>query len=272
MRRQYHGGQNARDWRRKVAALARRQNENVFTYKFKLDVQDGDMDFDAAARAYDVTEGIARGSLIGLVCAVHLSGFRLFSKAAETRRFVNRRRYPEAAFAEALRAHTEIENAAVTVQSIENVFTTPPRRSGGVARRGRRTNLRDACSKPGTTVHRGRPKGIDPRSHWPRESPTKSPKNSPDGRNSPTMPRVRWCAQTSISPLLEILFQSSVRFHLQPRERVRPARLRTIPNRRSRTWTATKQSGCIRWWRSAPADCNGTCPGSIQCRQNLPAV
>ena len=94
MRRKYHGGQNARDWRRKVAALARKQKENVFTYKFKLDVQDGDIDFDAAARAYDVTEGIARGSLIGLVCAVHLSGFRLFSKAAETRRFVNRRRYP----------------------------------------------------------------------------------------------------------------------------------------------------------------------------------
>ena len=49
MRRQYHGGQNARDWRRKVAALARKQKENVFTYKFKLDVQDGDIDFDAAA-------------------------------------------------------------------------------------------------------------------------------------------------------------------------------------------------------------------------------
>ena len=134
MRRQYHGGQNARDWRRKVAALARKRKESVFTYKFKLDIQDGDVDFDAAARTYDVTEGIARRSLIGLVCAIHLSGFRLFSKAAETRRFVNRRRYPEAAFAKALRAHTEIENAAVTVKSIENVFTTPPRRSGGVAR------------------------------------------------------------------------------------------------------------------------------------------
>lgn len=116
------GGAKSPRWRAK-------QKENVFTYKFKLDVQDGDIDFDAAARAYDVTEGIARGSLIGLVCAVHLSGFRLFSKAAETRRFVNRSRYPEAAFAKALRAHTEIENAAVTVQSIENVFTTPPRRS-----------------------------------------------------------------------------------------------------------------------------------------------
>ena len=129
MRREYHGGQNARDWRRKVAALARARKESVLTYKFKLDVQDGDIDFDAAARAYDVTEGIARGSLIGLVCAVHLSGFRLFSKAAETRRFVNRSRYPEAAFAEALRAHTKITNPKVTIQSIENFFTTRRRKA-----------------------------------------------------------------------------------------------------------------------------------------------
>ena len=134
MRRQYHSGQNARDWRRKVAALARRQKESVFTYKFKLDIQDSDVDFDTAARTYNVTEGISRGSLIGLVCAVHLSGFRLFSTEAEMRQFLNRNRYPEAAFAKALGAHTEVKNAAVTVRSIEKVFTTPPRKSGGVER------------------------------------------------------------------------------------------------------------------------------------------
>ena len=134
MRRQHHSGQKARDWRRKVSALARRQKESVFTYKFKLDIQDGDVDFDTAARTYDITEGISRGSLIGLVCAVHLSGFRLFSTEAETRQFLNRNRYPEAAFAKALGAHTEVKNAAVTVRSIEKVFTTLPRKSGGVER------------------------------------------------------------------------------------------------------------------------------------------
>ncbi|MCY4388557.1 MAG: type V CRISPR-associated protein Cas12c [Desulfurellaceae bacterium] len=134
MRRQHHGGQNARDWRRKVAAAALRQKESVFTYKFGLSVNDGDFDFDAAARTYDITEGIERGSLIGLVCAVHLSGFRLFSKVAETRQFLNRSRYPENEFAQALAAHTEIENPSVTVQSIESVFVTPPRKQDGVAR------------------------------------------------------------------------------------------------------------------------------------------
>ena len=63
MRRQHHSGQNARDWRRKVAATALRQKESVFTYKFGLSIKEGDLDFDAAARTYDITEGISAGEL-----------------------------------------------------------------------------------------------------------------------------------------------------------------------------------------------------------------
>ena len=141
MRRPYHGGQNAREWRRKVAALAhkqdesvaRRQRKSVFTYKFGLETEPGDIDFDAAAHAYDITEGIEKGSLIGLVCAVHLSGFRLFSKGYETRQFRNPSRYPESAFADALRTHAKIVNPKLTIQSIEDVFANPPRKSEGVA-------------------------------------------------------------------------------------------------------------------------------------------
>lgn len=130
MRRPWHGGQNARDWRRKVASIARRQRESVATYKFRLRTQPGDIDFDAAARAYGVTEDVAKGSLIGLLCAVHLSGFRLFSKGDETRQFRERNRYPVAAFCGALK-NVGIENPGVTIQSIENVFSTPPRARGG---------------------------------------------------------------------------------------------------------------------------------------------
>ena len=133
MRRPHHGGQNARDWRRKVAALAARQRESVSTYKFLLDTETGDIDFDAAARAYDIAEGIERGSLIGLLCAVHLSGFRLLSSEREARQFLNRARYPTAEFAYALKAHAGIENSGVTVQSVEGVFSSPPRSKGGVA-------------------------------------------------------------------------------------------------------------------------------------------
>ena len=133
MRRPYHGGQNAREWRRKVAALARRQRESVFTYKFGLETEPGDIDFDAAAHAYDITEGIEKGSLIGLVCAAHLSGFRLFSKGDETRQFRNRNRYPSSAFADALRTHAKIVNPKLTIQSIEDVFATPPRKREDVA-------------------------------------------------------------------------------------------------------------------------------------------
>ena len=133
MRRAYHGGQNARDWRRQIAALAKRQREDVRTLKFRLDCRSGDLDFQAASQACDVTEGVGQGSLIGLVCAVHLSGFRLFSRASETRRFRNRSRYPEGAFSDALKAHAGIENSRITIQSIEDVFATPPRARGGSA-------------------------------------------------------------------------------------------------------------------------------------------
>ena len=103
MRRQHHGGQNARDWRREVATLATRQQESVFTYKFRLECAPEDFDFGAASSAYNVTEGIGKGSLFGLVCAVHLSGFRLFSRATDTRQFRNTARYPSQRFADALK-------------------------------------------------------------------------------------------------------------------------------------------------------------------------
>ena len=69
-----------------------------------------------------------------MVCAVHLSGFRLFSKAAETSQFLNRSRYPENEFAQALAVHTDITNPSVTVRAIEGVFVTPPRKQNGVER------------------------------------------------------------------------------------------------------------------------------------------
>ena len=131
MRRQHRGGQNARDWRREVAALATRQQESVFTYKFRLDCAPDDFDFGTASSAYNVTEGIGKGSLFGLVCAVHLSGFRLFSRAADTRQFRNTARYPSQRFADALKKHLGIENSRLTIQSVENVFSNPPRARDG---------------------------------------------------------------------------------------------------------------------------------------------
>ena len=59
------------------------------------------------------------------MCAVHLSGFRLFSKAGETRQFRDENRYPAKTFAAALQTHLGIENPGVTIQSIENVFAAP---------------------------------------------------------------------------------------------------------------------------------------------------
>ena len=159
MRRPHHGGQNAREWRRKIAALAARKKERVATYKFRLETVTDDIDFAAAARACDVTEGVGRGSLFGLVCAVHLSGFRLFSKGGETAQFRHRSRYPAEKFAAALRAHAGIENSAVTMQSIENALN-PPRGRGGVPPFWSTEALRRKLFS--AWIGRGSPKDNDP--------------------------------------------------------------------------------------------------------------
>ena len=131
MRSAYHGGRNAREWRRQIAALARNQKESVATYKFKLDTHADSIDFDAASQAYNITEGTALGSLMSLVCAIHLSGFRLFPNSGEAKQFRNKSRYPSREFAEALKKHTGIETSGITVPSLEKAFGTPPRKRGG---------------------------------------------------------------------------------------------------------------------------------------------
>ena len=53
MRRPHHGGQNAREWRHKIAALASRKKERVATYKFRLETVTDEIDFAGADRGID---------------------------------------------------------------------------------------------------------------------------------------------------------------------------------------------------------------------------
>ena len=80
------------------------------------------------------------------------------------------------------RADASVQEAPVPAPSLMPAPVTPPpvrpqpdarpkerKKETRLSARGRRTNLRGDCSKPGTTVHRKRRRGIDPKSHWPRE-------------------------------------------------------------------------------------------------------
>lgn len=104
-------GERARKWRRQVAALSEGgSQETIKTFKFPLELPpDSTVDFEEAARLYDIVEGVGKGSLIGLLCAAHLSGFRLFSSTKGAAIFRNRANYPSQKFAEALRKHFDIE-------------------------------------------------------------------------------------------------------------------------------------------------------------------
>ncbi len=133
MRSNYHGGRNARQWRKQISGLARRTKETVFTYKFPLETDAAEIDFDKAVQTYGIAEGVGHGSLIGLVCAFHLSGFRLFSKAGEAMAFRNRSRYPTDAFAEKLSAIMGIELPTLSPEGLDLIFQSPPRSRDGIA-------------------------------------------------------------------------------------------------------------------------------------------
>ena len=73
-----HGGVQARAWRQKIALLStQKPSKKLRTLKFPL-ADAPAIDFATASQLYDVTEGLGKGSLIGLLCALHLAGFRVF--------------------------------------------------------------------------------------------------------------------------------------------------------------------------------------------------
>ena len=87
-----HGGVQARAWRQKIALLStQKPSKKLRTLKFPL-ADAPAIDFATASQLYDVTEGLGKGSLIGLLCALHLAGFRVFpskNKAVEYRKSQN---------------------------------------------------------------------------------------------------------------------------------------------------------------------------------------
>ena len=80
-------GEKARKWRRGIGARAENPGKDVRARKFPLEMAANAADFGEAARLYDIVEGVAPGSLAALLCATHLSGFRVFSSAARARKF-----------------------------------------------------------------------------------------------------------------------------------------------------------------------------------------
>lgn len=129
-------GERARKWRRQVAALSEGgSQETIKTFKFPLELPpDSTVDFEEAARLYDIVEGVGKGSLIGLLCAAHLSGFRLFSSAKGAAIFRNQANYPSQEFAEALRKHFDIETTPslkLTPEGLDEFVKISPRRVRG---------------------------------------------------------------------------------------------------------------------------------------------
>ena len=76
MRSNYHGGVNAKLWRKKIATLADSRKDVIKTLKFPLECESLPFPQSSANELYNVIEGVNKGSLIGFLCAIHLTGFR----------------------------------------------------------------------------------------------------------------------------------------------------------------------------------------------------
>ena len=101
-----YGGEKARQWRHCVAKSAERNDDYVRTFKFPLEPLKGlALDFNEFEKLYNVTQGLGKGTLTGLLCATHLSGFQLFSSANEARAFQNRKHFPSKDFQSAWKKH-----------------------------------------------------------------------------------------------------------------------------------------------------------------------
>ena len=106
-KRKYLGGERARKWRRTVAAQHESKVlDTTYTFKFPLELPERaeeKVDFEEAIRCYNVVEGVGLGSLLGLLCSVHLSGFRLFNSSISRETFMTSDREQEENFTKHLK-------------------------------------------------------------------------------------------------------------------------------------------------------------------------
>ena len=86
-KRENLSGEKARKWRRGVGALAEKSGKGSRARKFPLEIAENAFDFAEALRLFNAVEGVGRGSLLGLLCATHLSGFRVFGGASGAKKF-----------------------------------------------------------------------------------------------------------------------------------------------------------------------------------------
>ena len=121
-------GARARRWRKQVASHAKWPKEYVRTLKFPLDISTlAPIPFESVVKLYETTEGIGKGSLTGLLCATHLSGFRFFGSAGKARIFLNSSRLPTGRFAQGLTRVVEQSAGGLSPDSIIDILGTQPR-------------------------------------------------------------------------------------------------------------------------------------------------
>ena len=146
-------GVDSREWRKRVAAVAKSRKDYVRTVKFPLELKfDEKLDFAAITQLFEVTEGTGTHTLFGVLTGAHLAGFRFFPNSRQNETFRSLRQL-ENQFSKNWQDQTDIASKLSLSVLIE--FAKTPRRAaaGGKAKKfNEETILADFAAKSGLTA------------------------------------------------------------------------------------------------------------------------
>ena len=125
-------GAGARKWRHELAASSTRPADAVRTLKFKLEFPPGTViGFDAVRALNQVVDGVGKGSLTGLLFAVHSCGFRIFMQEGGAVQFRQKSGGTGSGFAEALEAASGLKFKGFDPPGLQARFSKRPRARAG---------------------------------------------------------------------------------------------------------------------------------------------
>lgn len=127
-------GQEARNFRKRLASRCDRPGKSVLTTKFRLECPPNmleQLSLERVGKLYDTLEGTAPGSLSYLVFVLQAAGFRIFPKFADTRAFASKHTYHNKEFVLVMGQYLGKEWKSFTPVAIVNRLQTEVRARSG---------------------------------------------------------------------------------------------------------------------------------------------
>lgn len=125
-----NSGASARDWKRRIALLAKRGSDSMRSLQFPLDMPEADLQslpLSQIMTTYNAIEGTGPGSIFNFWATVHLAGFRFFPQSAGATIFRQQAIFNDDSWIKAFRDKSGKEWAWLKPSAIFDRFSKAPR-------------------------------------------------------------------------------------------------------------------------------------------------